>query len=135
MTQPTDNEARRSASREEILRQAGVVLLGRVVGVWEVGPDGHLRTVTASVPGILDQQATAEVEAVLRRWRNGLTPGARCVGCRLDDRGHWCAAPVRRNAPAPPPDGLERRSRERLILELAGLCLGLIDLLAASTAN
>jgi hypothetical protein len=34
---------------------------------------------------------------------------------------------VRREPPAPPPDGVERRSRERLTLELAGLCLGLAD--------
>ena len=121
--------------REEILRQAGVVLLGRVIGVWEVGADGHLHCVTASVPGILDQQATAEVEAVLRSWKGAFSTGAKCVGCRLDDRGHWCAAPIRRNAPAPPPDGLERRSRERLILELAGLCLGLIELLRSSDSR
>jgi signal transduction histidine kinase len=34
---------------------------------------------------------------------------------------------VRTRPPAPPPDGRERRSRERLTLELAGLCLGLLD--------
>src|SRR3989449_426250 len=35
--------------------------------------------------------------------------------------------PVRTRPPAPPPEGRERRSRERLTLELAGLCLGLLD--------
>jgi signal transduction histidine kinase len=34
-------------------------------------------------------------------------------------------APVRDQLPAPPPHSQERRSRERLALELAGLCLGL----------
>jgi hypothetical protein len=34
-------------------------------------------------------------------------------------------APVRARAPAPPPGGRERRSRERLALELAGLAIGL----------
>ena len=36
-------------------------------------------------------------------------------------------APVRKQPPAPPPASVERRSRERIILELAGLCLGLVD--------
>jgi len=33
--------------------------------------------------------------------------------------------------PAPPPAGIERRSRERLVLELAGLSLGALALLDA----
>src|SRR5207247_3450316 len=41
--------------------------------------------------------------------------------------GNWVVAPVRTRPPAPPPEGRERRSRERLTLELAGLCLGLLD--------
>src|SRR2546427_12605116 len=36
-------------------------------------------------------------------------------------------APVRSRPPAPPPQGRERRSKERLALELAGLTFGLID--------
>src|SRR5207244_10690284 len=51
---------------------------------------------------------------------------SRCVAGRLQGR-HWCIAPVRRDAPRPPPAGLERRGRERLTLELAGVCIGLID--------
>src|SRR2546427_6374471 len=39
----------------------------------------------------------------------------------------WVMAPVRSRPPAPPPQGRERRSKERLALELAGLALGLID--------
>src|SRR5207247_1060846 len=39
----------------------------------------------------------------------------------------WVIAPVRSRPPAPPPQGRERRSKERLALELAGLALGLID--------
>ena len=34
---------------------------------------------------------------------------------------------MRKQPAAPPPDGIERRSRERITLELAGLCLGLVD--------
>jgi len=33
-------------------------------------------------------------------------------------------AAVRSDPPAPPPTGLERRSPERLVVELGGLCLG-----------
>ena len=36
----------------------------------------------------------------------------------------WVVAPVRPRPPAPPPGGRERRNRERLALELAGLALG-----------
>ena len=36
----------------------------------------------------------------------------------------WVVAPVRSRPPAPPPGGRERRNRERLALELAGLALG-----------
>ena len=38
----------------------------------------------------------------------------------------WVVAPVRSRPPAPPPGGRERRSKERLALELAGLALGSI---------
>jgi len=40
--------------------------------------------------------------------------------------GRWVIAPIRRDIPAPPA-GLERRKRERMALELAGLCLGLVE--------
>src|SRR5207247_947617 len=50
----------------------------------------------------------------------------RWVGCRLSEGGVWIVAPVRSRPAAPPPTGVERRSRERLVLELAGLSLGAI---------
>src|SRR6266566_4054633 len=53
--------------------------------------------------------------------------GSRWVGCQGAADGFWVVAPVRTRPPAPPPEGRERRSRERLTLELAGLCLGLLD--------
>src|SRR5436309_333031 len=40
--------------------------------------------------------------------------------------GPWLVAPVRSRPAAPPPAGRERRSRDRLVLELAGLSLGAI---------
>jgi len=45
----------------------------------------------------------------------------------------WLVAPVRSRPPAPPPGGRERRSKERLALELAGLALGLIGGSAGET--
>jgi signal transduction histidine kinase len=67
--------------------------------------------------------ATAlDVDGTLRRW-GALVQGSRWVGCRLD-AGRWCVAPVSTQPPAPPPGGHERRSRERITLDLVGLCLG-----------
>jgi diguanylate cyclase (GGDEF)-like protein/PAS domain S-box-containing protein len=42
-------------------------------------------------------------------------------------RQGWCVAPVRSELPLPPPGGVERRSLERLTLELGGVCIGLIE--------
>jgi len=39
----------------------------------------------------------------------------------------FCIAPVRSDIPAPPLRGIERRRKERMILELGGICLGLIE--------
>src|SRR5256885_16093961 len=68
--------------------------------------------------GIRDYKVTGVQTCALPIW------------CRLDNgdgAGQWCVAPVRQQPPAPPPDGVERRSRERMTLELAGLCVGLLD--------
>src|SRR5207245_5318600 len=66
------------------------------------------------------------VDATLRHWGIHIVQGSRFVGVRAGE-GNWVVAPVRTRPPAPPPEGRERRSRERLTLELAGLCLGLLD--------
>jgi signal transduction histidine kinase len=63
----------------------------------------------------------------LRRWNVPIFQGSRWVGCRADGADSWVMAPVRVRPPAPPPGGHERRGPERLTLELAGLCVGLID--------
>src|SRR2546423_10650984 len=73
-----------------------------------------------------------DLDSTLHRWGAPIIQGSRWVGCRLDDTGPWCVAPVRRQPAAPPPDGVERRSRERITLELAGLCMGLVDQPAGS---
>ena len=111
--------------REEVLRRAGQTLQGRVVGLWEA-------TVDSVVPIYIGQgrplpsSAAAEINDALRRWKVPIQPGSRWLACRLD-MGRWCIAPVRSDIPLPPPGGIERRKMERMALELAGLCLGLIE--------
>src|SRR5207249_8708871 len=48
------------------------------------------------------------------------------LGCRLGAH-RWHVAPVRDDLPAPPPAAIERRSPERLTLELVGLSLGALE--------
>jgi signal transduction histidine kinase len=113
--------------RREILRQASVALQGRVVALWEVSARAAVVPVLASVPSPPEDATALDLSGALQRWSAPIIQGSRWVGCRLDDAGHWCIAPVRNQPPAPPPSGVERRSRERITLELAGLCLGLVD--------
>jgi signal transduction histidine kinase len=115
----------------EVLRQASAALYGRVVTLWEVSPATDVAPVVSSVNNPPRAATKLDLDATLRRWGAPIIQGSRWVGCRLDDgralRGHWCVAPVRARPAGPPPTGIERRSRERLILELAGLCVGSID--------
>jgi signal transduction histidine kinase len=113
--------------RREILRQASVALQGRVVALWEVSAHAGVVPVLASVPNPPESATALDLSSTLQRWSAPIIQGSRWVGCQLDGAGHWCIAPVRNHPPAPPPSGVERRSRERITLELAGLCLGLVD--------
>lgn len=108
----------------EVLRQASIALDGRVVTLWEAAPTSQVHAVLSSDP---QAGSALDVSSVLRQWGATISPGLRWVGCRLEGDGRLCVAPVRRHPPAPPPGGVERRSRERITLELAGLCLGLVE--------
>ena len=112
--------------RREILRQASVALGGRPVTVWEVSARAELEPQSSSDPTPTHHATKLDVDATLRRWNIPIVQGSRWVGCRSPN-GPWVIAPVRTRPPAPPPEGRERRSRDRLTLELAGLCLGLLD--------
>jgi signal transduction histidine kinase len=114
------------ARRREILRQASVALHGSVVTMWEVSARAEVVPILASVPSPPLGATALDLSTTLQRWSAPIIEGNRWVGCRLEN-GHWCIAPVRNQPPAPPPDGVERRGRERITLELAGLCLGLVD--------
>lgn len=113
--------------RREILRQASVALGGRPVTVWEVSARAELEPQASSDPTPTHHATKLDVDATLRAWNIAIVQGSRWVGSRSRDDAFWVVAPVRTRPPAPPPDGRERRSRERLTLELAGLCLGLLD--------
>ena len=108
----------------EILRQAGIALDERVVTLWEVSPASEAIPLRSSLDRVPSEQTKLDLDATLRQWGAPIIQGSRWVGYRLEDRPRWCLAPVRARPAAPPPRGVERRSRERMILELAGLGLG-----------
>jgi signal transduction histidine kinase len=109
----------------EVLRQASAVV-GRPVILWEVGGAGEMVARATSEADPAAPIPRFDVET-LRRWKVPIRVGSRWVGTPASPQDSWVIAPLRSRPPAPPPDGRERRSRERLALELAGLVLGLID--------
>ncbi len=113
--------------RREILLQASVALGGRPVTVWEVSARAELEPQATSEANPPYHSTNIDVDGTLRRWSIPIMQGSRWVGCRQDSDGPWVIAPVRSRPPAPPPSGRERRCRDRLTLELAGLCIGLLD--------
>ncbi len=113
--------------RREILRQASIALGGRPVTIWEVSVRAELELQASSEPSPGYHASKLDVDETLRRWNVPLVQGSRWVGSRAAPGEAWLVAPVRDQPPAAPPAGRERRCRERLTLELAGLCLGLLD--------
>jgi len=110
-----------------VLREASVALQGRVVTLWEVSARAEVVPILTTAATAHVRDTALDLDNTLHRWGAPIIQGSRWVGCRLDEDGAWCIAPVRKQPAAPPPDGVERRSRERITLELAGLCLGLVD--------
>ncbi|OLE97810.1 MAG: hypothetical protein AUG75_03760, partial [Cyanobacteria bacterium 13_1_20CM_4_61_6] len=114
---------------QEVLRRVAIALKGRGVGVCEEDSRGRMHLLAASATGDLGPVAIDEVEATLRELGEVKGAGRRprlWVAGRLRPK-HWCVAPVRSALPPPPPAGVERRSAERLTLELGGVCIGLIE--------
>lgn len=109
----------------EVLRQASAVV-GRPVVLWEIiGP--HQAVARASSgPDVGVRPPGFDLDAVLQKWSVPVPIGSRWVSAPGATADAWVVAPVRSRAPAGPPGGRERRSRERLALELAGLALGAI---------
>jgi signal transduction histidine kinase len=123
------------AQEREVLRQASTVLDGRVVSLWELSSQTEARLLYSSVAEAARPDTALDLDGTLRQWGAPLIPDSRWVGCRLPKGGRWCVAPVRLRPAAPPPRGVERRSRERLVLELAGLSLGVLGAAAGAQAR
>jgi hypothetical protein len=111
--------------RRVLLDQASVALRGHVVAVWRM-IGGKAVAELVSQPGRERQSVDFDVAGLLQRWGRVAPPGSLWIGSRIDgDR--WHVAPVRSDPPHRPPTGRERRSPDRLVLELAGLCLGALE--------
>jgi len=109
--------------RCELLNQLSTALRGRTVALWRVVRGGLATTEAVSRRPPPAGALEFDLSGVLRRWGRLAVPQSLWIGCRVDaDR--WHVAAVRSDPPAPPPTGLERRSPERLVVELGGLCLG-----------
>lgn len=109
--------------RCELLNQLSTALRGRTVALWRVVRGGLATTEAVSRRPPPDGAVEFDVAGELRRWGRLALPHSLWIGCRIDaDR--WHVAEVRRDPLAPPPSGLERRSPERLVVELGALCLG-----------
>jgi len=111
--------------REEVLRRAEQGLQGRLVALFEATKDSVVPVAVGSNRK-LPLTASSEINSAVRNWSVPARVGSRWLAARLD-MGRWCIAPVRADLPAPPPHGVERRRKERMTLELAGICLGLIE--------
>ena len=109
--------------RCELLNQLSTALRGRTVALWRVVQGGLATTEAVSRRPPPDDAVEFDIAGVLRRWGRLALPHSLWVGCRVD-ADHWHVAAVRRDPPAPPPTGLERRSPERLVVELGALCFG-----------
>src|SRR5438445_10536534 len=94
--------------RREVLRAASVALQGRAVTLWEVSSRAEVTPVMTSAASSRSPDTRLDLDSTLHRWGAPIIQGSRWVGCRLDDTGPWCVAPVRRQPAAPPPDGVER---------------------------
>ncbi len=111
--------------REEVLRRAEQALQGRLVALFEA-TDHTVAPVAIGSNRRLPLTAASEINDAVRSWSVPVREGSRWLAARLD-MGRWCIAPVRSDIPAPPPGGVERRRKERMVLELAGICIGLVE--------
>jgi len=121
--------------QREVLRQAGVALSGRLVILWEISGESEATPLLNSLGDASPATTPLSLDETLRQWGAPIIANSRWVGCRVRDGDRWCIAPVRTRPAAPPPRGLERRSTDRLILELAALGLGMLRATDASARS
>lgn len=112
--------------RQVLLDQASAALRGNVVGLWRVARGGQAVPEILSRPIPPPDAMAFDLAGWLRRWGRAVAPDTLWVGGRMDVN-NWHVALVRADPPLPPPSGIERRSPERLVIELAGLCLGALE--------
>jgi hypothetical protein len=109
--------------RQAILRQTSAALRGRLVSLWRVAR-GLAVAEIASRP--LRETIEHDVTATLRAWGYVVADRSLWLACSPEP-SRWHVARVRSDLPAPPPAGIERRSPDRLVLELAALSLGALE--------
>ncbi len=112
--------------RQVLLDQASAALRGHVVGLWRLTDGGRTVVEIVSPPNPPREMLEVDLGGMLHQWGRKVRPESRWVGCRTEN-AVWHIAPVRLNPPEPPPLGVERRSPERLVIELAGLSLGALE--------
>jgi diguanylate cyclase (GGDEF)-like protein/PAS domain S-box-containing protein len=108
----------------EILRQTAAALGGRSVGLWEIADSGVPQRLAAFVPVGRSGTPPRGVAIALNELGDRRARAGKWLSCASDE-GVVFLAPVRGTVPRPPPSGVERRSPERVTLELAALCIGL----------
>jgi hypothetical protein len=109
-----------------LLDQTSAALRGQMVALWRFERGG--RAVPEAVSRPEPPQGALEVDVIgtLKQWGRSAGPESLWLGCRMNgDR--WQFASVSTDPPAPPPTGIERRSPERLVLELTGRCLAALE--------
>lgn len=119
------SQIRLADRRRALLDQASVALRGHIVALWRLS-GGQAVAELVSRTGLTAQIAEFDVARLLQRWGRVAPAGSLWVGCRID-ADHWHVAPVRSDSPEPPPTGIERRSPERLVMDLAGFSLGALE--------
>jgi hypothetical protein len=112
--------------RRVLLDQASAALHGHLVGLWRLSDRGQTVVEIVSPHDAQPELLELDLGRLLHEWGRRPRPESRWVGCRADAT-RWHIAPVRLDAPEPPPSGIERRSPERLVIELAGLSLGALE--------
>ena len=120
--------------RRLLVERASAALQGHLVALWRLEENGQTVAEALSRRDVPLDTLDFDLAQMLKRWGRAVRPRSLWIGCRIDaDR--WCVGPVRSDAPDPPPNGVERRSPEQVIVELAGLSLGAQERLWAARSD
>ncbi|MGH7655327.1 MAG: putative bifunctional diguanylate cyclase/phosphodiesterase [Gemmatimonadaceae bacterium] len=110
----------------DVLASASRALRGRRVSVWESDGEGRIWRVAASDSADSSESERRGLSRAMRRWNVDRARRRRWMASHIGP-DLWCIAPVRQHPPQPPVMDADRRSPERMILELAGACIGMLD--------